>query len=64
MTLKEALSIIEKQREDYATTSDNFEKVFPGAISAYRPLVKAYLTAEQSIAWMIEIYGEDHIIIE
>lgn len=45
MTMEEALAIVEKQLEDYKKTSDNFESVFPGAVSAYHPLVDAYTLA-------------------
>lgn len=60
MTLKEAYDIVSKQLDDYKDTSDNFESVFPGATSAYRPIVDAYTIAASAIQKEIAVYGEDH----
>lgn len=57
MTNEEALVIISKQLADYKATSDNFETVFPGAVSAYRPLIEAYEIAEHAIQELIDRQG-------
>ena len=62
MTYKEALEIVSKQLADYKATSENFETVFPGAVSAYRPLVEAYSIAEMAIRKMIENESEGEIV--
>lgn len=49
MTMEEALVIVEKQLADYKETSDNFESVFPGAVSSYRDLVDAYTLAVEAM---------------
>lgn len=59
MTNEEALAIISKQLADYKATSDNFETVFPGAVSAYRQLVEAYTIAEFALKKLIEESGEE-----
>lgn len=57
MTNEEALVIISKQLADYKATSENFETVFPGAVSAYRPLIEAYEIAEHAIQELIDRQG-------
>ena len=49
MTMEEAIVIVEKQLADYKETSDNFESVFPGAVSAYHELVDAYTLAVEAM---------------
>lgn len=60
MKLKEALDIVEEQLSDYRETSDNFERVFPGAVSAYRPLEQAYTIAAALIRQAIDERGEEY----
>lgn len=57
MTYEEALAIVSKQLSDYRATSENFETVFPGAVSAYRPLIEAYEIAEHAIQELIDRQG-------
>ena len=57
MTYEEALAIVSKQLADYRATSENFETVFPGAVSAYRPLIEAYEIAERAIQELIDRQG-------
>lgn len=59
MNLKEAYEIVNKQLADFKNTSDNFESVFPGAVSAYRPLVEAYTIAVAAMQHMIDEHGEE-----
>ena len=59
MNLKTARDMLEKERSDFQTTSDNFETVFPGAVSAYRDLVQAHAVGVFAIDAMIAAYGED-----
>lgn len=62
MTAKEALTIVEKQRDDYKATSDNFEAVFPGATSSYHDLIDAYTFAGFALRFMIDLYGEEYTV--
>lgn len=59
MTMEEALVIVEKQLADYKETSDNFESVFPGAVSAYHELIDAYTLAVEAMKKTIEEEKED-----
>lgn len=58
MTINDALVIIEKQRDDYKATSDNFERVFPGATSAYHELVEAYTIAVAALQRAEREFGD------
>ena len=60
MNLKTARDMLEKERSDFQTTSDNFETVFPGAVSAYRDLVQAHAVGVFAIDAMIDTYCEDY----
>ena len=62
MKLIEALRIVEKQRDDFKETSDNYETVFPGAVSSFHDLVEAFTVAASAIEYLIGEYGEDHIL--
>ncbi len=54
MTMEEALVIVENQRTDYKKTADNYESIFPGAVSSYRDLVDAYTLAVEAMKNAIE----------
>lgn len=54
MTMEEALVIVENQRNDYKKTADNYESIFPGAVSSYRDLVDAYTLAVEAMKNAIE----------
>lgn len=60
MKLKDAYRIVCAQLEDYKTTMENYEAVFPGALSAYRTDVEAYTVAVAAIQQMIDDHGEDY----
>ena len=58
MTMEEAIVIIEKQLSDYKATSESFESVFPGAVSAYHDLINAHELAVKAMKKaMVEIGG-------
>lgn len=54
MTMEEALVIVENQCTDYKKTADNYESIFPGAVSSYRDLVDAYTLAVEAMKNAIE----------
>jgi len=54
MTMEEALVIVENQRNDYKKTADNYESIFPGAVSSYRDLVDAYTLAVEAMKNALE----------
>lgn len=62
MTLIEAIKLIEAKRDDLCDTANYFEKIFPGAVSAYRTDIAAYTVAVIAIEKMIEENGEGYVI--
>ena len=60
MNLKTARDMLASEARDFKATSDNFETVFPGAISAYRGLESSHNIAVLAIDAMIDTYGEDY----
>lgn len=59
MTMEEAIVIVENQRTDYKKTADNYESIFPGAVSAYHELIDAYTLAVEAMKKTIEEEKED-----
>ena len=55
MTMEEALVIVEKQLADYTATADNYESIFPGAVSAFRELVDAYTLAVEAMKKAVQV---------
>lgn len=64
MTMEEALVIVENQRNDYKKTADNYESIFPGAVSSYRDLVDAYTLAVEAMKKSLNVENESRFYHE
>lgn len=62
MTMEEALVIVEKQLADYKETADNYESIFPGAVSSYRDLVDAYTLAVEAMKKSLNGENESRLL--